>query len=169
MKCQEFQKQIYRYRELTSTERDSLHLHHDQCETCRTLMNQFHHTNGLINKAKLYTPQAANSAVLTERIMNAIEANQKRSIIDQLKSHIESQFIRYAISLVSLCLISFFLYEQQAGRQISAGSRSQTLSSGVQLDLNDFFDAYRARRTNKSKGEDSRYVYYKFRQAGAKP
>jgi hypothetical protein len=76
----------------------------------------------------------------------------------------DNLFVRYAISAVSVFLISFFVYEQQAVDFSPTMNRPyhSEIDNGAVLDYSKFRNTYVRRRDNKSTAVlSSRYSYYK--------
>jgi hypothetical protein len=167
MKCNEFQKQMYRYHEMTSTERSLLSDHVAQCRDCSKLMDQVVTANSLVSKARGFKPEVKNPERMTQQIMNAISLQQK-SPLDKLLVYFDNYFVRYSISLVSLFLIGFFIYEQNTVSTLPIKTLSSQPLSGTRLDMKDFLDTYRKRREDKSESNNSRYTYYKSQTTKAK-
>ena len=160
MNCDEFQKQVYLYHDMTSTERSLLSEHIAQCNTCSKLLDHVLTAKALISKAREFRPEVKNPERMTAHIMNVIEAQQK-SYLDEILLYLDSYFVRYAISLVSLFLIGFFIYEQNTVRTVPIRKLSLQPVNGIKLDMKDFLDTYRSRREARSELKNSRYTYYK--------
>jgi len=159
MNCNEFQKRVYLYREMTSTERSLLSDHFAQCSACSKLMDQVVTANALISKARAFNPEVKNPERMTQQIMNAINV-QQRSPLDKILLYFDNYFVRYSISLVSLSLICFFIYEQNGVSTPPIKTLSSQPLNGIKLDMKNFLDTYRKRRESRSE-LNSRYTYYK--------
>jgi hypothetical protein len=170
MKCSEFQKQIYLYPEMTMDEKSLLDKHIALCEDCNKLMERFSHTDLLIQKARSFKPEVKNPEWVTQRVMIAIEKNKKANVLDGVIMLIDNYFVRFAVSLVSLFLVSFFIYEQQSINVHRNRERSsQLLKQGIKLDMKAFSVTYRKRKENKTaESSNSRYAFYKSQRAEIK-
>lgn len=166
MKCQEFEKRIYLYEELTPAEKKLVKDHINQCAACSKLIEQISNYRAVIQKAKVHQPELQNPHPLTQRILNVIENEKKEPFLKVWFTYLDSLFFRYVISALSIYLISFFIYEQQALEQPSEiGKISKTVIQGAILDMSKFHSAYNRRRANRTlESLDSRYVYYRYRQ-----
>ncbi len=171
MNCRKIEEKIYLYMELTSSEKKRVDEHLTQCDACSKLAHQLFHSREVIKNAASHKPQLRNPQPLTQRIMNAIENEKSRSVFSVLTDYMDNLFVRYAISAVSVFLISFFVYEQQAGDFSSSISRSSKLeiNKGAVLDYNKFRNTYVKRRDHKpTVSLSSRYSYIKSEQVGRK-
>lgn len=164
MRCREFEKRIYLYEELTTEERKVVDHHINQCAACRELIEQISNSRAIIKKVKLHQPEAQNSNRLTQRIMNAIDQEKEKSLLEVWVTYLDSLFFRYATSALSVFLISFFIYEQQAIDPSSeVGKISKTEIQGAVLDMSKFHSTYTRRRESRPlEPLSSRYTYYKF-------
>jgi predicted anti-sigma-YlaC factor YlaD len=163
MKCREVEKRIYLYEELTTAERKLVDDHINQCEACSKLIEQVFRSQTVIKKAKLHQPELQNPHRLTQRVMNEIEQEKDQSFFKVWVTYLNSLLFRYAISTVSIFLIAFFIYEQQAiDQQSEVGNISKTEVQGAVLDLTKFHSAYNMRRENRPlEPLGSRYTFYK--------
>jgi hypothetical protein len=166
MRCREFEKRIYIYEELTNAERKLVDNHLHQCEACSKLLEQISNSQTVIKNARLHQPEVQNSHRLTQRIMNAIDQEKEISFLEVWVTYLDSLFFRYAISALSIFLLSFFIYEQQAIDKPSAMVKiSKTEIHGAILDMSKFHSTYNKRRENRPlEPLSSRYTYYKFEQ-----
>jgi DNA repair exonuclease SbcCD ATPase subunit len=163
MNCEEFKDRIYLYEELTASEKTLMDDHQSQCEACNKLAVQYFQSQALIRKARALKADAKNPYQLTQRIMNSIAKEKEVSLLDQLVSYLDNLFVRYAFGVASLCLVAFFLYEQQTiDRIYSINKVTKTeIKPGPVLDMNIFLNHYRKQRVNKEPVPISRYAYYK--------
>ncbi len=167
MKCRKIEEKIYLYTELTSSEKKRVDEHLTQCVACSSLAQQLFHSQEIIKKAANHKPELRNPQALIQRIMNAVENEKSQSIFSVLNDYMENLFVRYAISAVSVFLISFFVYEQQAADFSSSIDKSSKLeiSKGAVLDYSKFRITYVKRRDNKPTASlSSRYSYFKSEQ-----
>jgi len=170
MSCKEFQQQVYLYRELTPSEKKVLDKHLSMCDACNKLMDQISRVNSLMQQENLFKPEVKNPHLLTERIMRAITTQQESNVLDDVIAYLHSYLVRSAVSLVSIVLVSFFVYEQQlTGIQTNEKASPQPISRGTRLDMKDFLDTYWKRREKRqAEPSNSRYAYYKSQKAEIK-
>lgn len=170
MNCRKIKEKIYLYTELSSSERKMVDEHLTQCDACSKLAQQLFHSQEVIKNAASRKPELRNPQPLTQRIMNAIENEKSRSVFSLLTDYMDNLFVRYAISAVSVLLISFFVYEQQADSSSSVTRTYKSeISKGVVLDYGKFRNMYIKRRDNKPTATLSyRYSYLKSEQVGKK-
>jgi predicted anti-sigma-YlaC factor YlaD len=162
MNCRNIEELLYRYQELASAEKKMVDEHLTQCETCNQLARQLFFSHRIIRKAASHKPALRNPHVITQRIMNAIELEKRRSIVAVLSDYLDSIFVRYAISVISVILITFFVYEQQPANYSTSERRNTIsgISKGTVLESGKFMNTYVKQRENKNK-LNSRYSYYK--------
>lgn len=170
MNCRRMEEKIYLYTELASSEKKIVDEHLHQCEACGNLARQLFYSQGVIENAAGHIPELRNPHRVTMRIMNAIEKEKSRSIFSVLTYYLDNIFVRYAISAVSVFLISFFVYEQQAVDFSSySGTNKTEINKGAVLDYSKFRNTYVRQRDNKPTAIlSSRYSFYKSEQVGIK-
>lgn len=164
MNCRRMEEKIYLYKELTSSEKKRVDEHLTQCVACSKLAQQLFHSQEIIKNAANHKPELRNPQALTQRIMNAIEKEESQSIFSVLTDYLDNIFVRNAIRAVSVFLISFFVYEQQAVDFSPSFTKTykSEISKGPVLDYGKFRNTYFNRRDNKSTAVlSSRYSYYK--------
>ncbi len=171
MNCRRMEEKIYLYTELTSSERNLVDEHLTQCVACSKLAQQLFHSQAILKNAANHKPELRNPQALTQRIMNAIEKEESQSIFSLLTDYLDNIFVRYALRAVSVFLISFFVYEQQAvdfSPSLNKTYKSE-ISKGLVLDYGKFRNIYFKRKESKPPADlNSRYSYYKSEQAGIK-
>ncbi|MBK5277658.1 MAG: hypothetical protein JJE09_02225 [Bacteroidia bacterium] len=157
----EFEKRIYLYRELTSVEKEITDVHIAQCQSCSELATRVFQEQNLISNIGSSKFSVKNSQQLTQRIMNSIErAEKSTSGFNGLITFLDSLFVRYAFSALSILLITFFYMEQQ-----HEGHKAQTINKievnhGSILNTSSFLKAHQKRREDKEKTiSASRYSY----------
>ncbi len=109
MKCQDFEKNIYLYSELTKQEKNQLQQHLDSCTACQQLFlsmqkmqNQIHH----IAEEKM---EIRNPALLTHKIMQKIASQTIRhSFGDVMEGYFRVSLIKYSFAVVSVILVMAF-------------------------------------------------------------
>lgn len=106
MKCNDFERDIHLYSELTEEERIRVDSHIQECSACKELFQLAIATQTLLKK--VYTKsELANHGRLTSTIMQAITAQQQQSA-----SWISNLFLKYTMVAGSLALIIAFGVEQ---------------------------------------------------------
>jgi hypothetical protein len=95
--------------------------------------------------------------------MNSIAKERGVGVLDQLASHLDNLFVRYAFGMASLLLVVFFLYEQQSidSADSIAKITNTEVKPGPVLDMNVFLNHYRKQRVKKDPVPISKYAYYK--------
>jgi len=160
MNCNEFEKRIYLYRELTAKEKEITDKHIAQCESCCALATEVFQQQELIRKMGAIKSTVKDPEWLTQRIMNSVERKDKRtSYLDSVASFLNSLFVRYAFSVLSVALMAFFYVEQHAGDQIKMVAKVEIMQ-GTILNTSSFM---RSHINNRQKGQQalsiSRYTY----------
>jgi len=163
MKCSEFEDRIYLYEELTSSEKTLLDNHRNDCNTCSQLADQFIQTQALIRKASAVKADVKDPHQLTLRIMNSIVAKSQVNVMNKLTFYLDTFFVRFSFSTVSLLLVVFFLYELPTIDRVDSNNQvtRNEIKSGPVLDMKLFLNTYRKQRTNKEPTPISKYAYYK--------
>jgi predicted anti-sigma-YlaC factor YlaD len=163
MNCSRFEESIWLYDELTPSQRKDMDEHSINCKTCRKLAEGFFQSRALLKKVSTQKPAVQNAPHLTQRIMNAIEKEKRMTWLDELVSCLDSYFLRYAFSAVSLFLISFFVFEQAAEYTPPMVSiNTLAIKQGPVLDMNTISNTYLTWRENKeSRRSISGYAFYK--------
>jgi predicted anti-sigma-YlaC factor YlaD len=160
MNCSEVERRIYLYRELNETERKQADEHIAQCESCRALSTRVFLHQELIRKISPVKPRVKDPEWLTQRIMNSVERKETRtSYMDAAASFLNSLFVRYAFSALSIALMAFFFVEQQPGDQTKTVAKVE-ITQGTILNTSSFM---RSHINNRKKREQtlsiSRYTY----------
>jgi hypothetical protein len=163
MKCSGFEENVYRYEELTPSQRKDMDDHSTNCRACSRLAAEVFQSRAVINKIREQKPEAQNAHQLTQRIMNAIEKEKRMTWLDELASSLDSYFLRHAFSALSLFLISFFVFEQTAEyTPPMVNINTLAIKQGPVLDMHTFSNTYLRRRENKEPRRSiSGYAYYK--------
>lgn len=160
MNCSEFEKRIYLYRELTAKEKEITDKHIAQCESCSALAAQVFQHQELLREINAVKPTIKEPDRLTQRIMNAVKVKDRSTNhIDAVVSFLNSLFVRYAFSTLSVLLIAFFFAEQQAGDQTKAVIKTE-ITQGVTLNSSSFLRSHFETRQKKEQALSiSRYTY----------
>lgn len=163
MKCSEFEDRIYLYEELTASEKTLLDSHRNNCNACGKLADHFIQSQALIRKARAVKADVKDPHQLTLRIMNSIVTKRQVNVMDKLTFYLDTFFVRFAFSTVSLLLVVFFLYELPTIDRVDSTNQVTRIEikSGPVLDMKLFLNMYRKQRTNKEPAPISKYAYYK--------
>lgn len=163
MKCSEFEDRIYLYEELTASEKTLLDSHRNDCTACSQVADQFIQSQALIRKASAVKVDVKDSHQLTLRIMNSIVAESQVNVMDKLTFYLDTFFVRFTFSTVSLLLVVFFLYELPTIDRVDSNNQvtRAKINSGPVLDMKLFLNTYHKQRTSKEPFPISKYAYYK--------
>lgn len=113
MKCADYKRMFYLYDELTDTEKLKVQRHIASCAACQRL---FHHVQQERHVFKTIAPSyraTGTDPALTMRIMHAVSSKKslKLSVTGKLLEFLQYRPVRYALSVLALSLICFFLVE----------------------------------------------------------
>lgn len=161
MKCNEIEKSIYLYKELSPPERNILDAHLAQCPSCRALADQVIESRSTVNQVRRIMPEIENPERVTQRIMRTIGAQSKIGLWSQITAYVDTVFVRYAFSFASLVLILFFVSEQSVDSQLNnVIDKKIEITQASILNTRAISNNYLMKR--KSNGQAfSRYTYYK--------
>lgn len=158
MNCRKMGEKIYLYNELTPSEKIVVDQHLSQCDPCSQLAREVLYSQAVIKNAAKRRPELRNPSVLTQRIMNAREKEEgKLSILSMLFNQLDGIIVRYSMGIISVILISFFIYEQQT--EGNSAARKNITNAGTLLDYGKFMNAFVKQRDDKI--SNNRYSYYK--------
>ena len=151
MSCQECERLIFEYSELTSIEKEKVNAHLEICKSCMMLFNSASYSAQLIKRAAGTIPILQNPVRLTNDIMNRISKPVPHSsnLFDFSLLRLKFKYVQYAMAAVSIFLLFFLAIEQL---QFSINSledqsfRKEDLPKLVILNRNDF-----RQELNKSK------------------
>lgn len=163
MTCSEFEDKNFLYEESLVSEREAMDVHRSECEACRKLADQFFQSQASIRKVSAVKADIKDPQQLTLRIMNSIVEKNQINVIDKLTFYLDTFFVRFAFSTVSLLLVGFFLYELPTIDRVDSKNQitRNEIKSGPVLDMKLFLNTYRKQRTNKESTPISKYAYYK--------
>lgn len=163
MTCSEFENKIFLYDELTASDKALLDSHRNDCNACSQLADQFIQSQALIRKVSAVKADVKDPHQLTLRIMNSIVEKNQVNVIDKLTFYLDTIFVRFAFSTVSLLLVGFFLYELPTIDHIDSKNQitRNEIKSGPVLDMKLFLNTYRKQRANKEPTPISKYAHYK--------
>ena len=111
MKCSDFEKDIYLYKELTPQERAQFDAHVSKCDHCLQRFNAVRSLHKAFEMTLSEAPQPRHHAALTRQIMDAVEGMQQRKrfpLKDILRSIIVAP-VRYQMACLSMVLVVFGL------------------------------------------------------------
>ncbi|MEY4931519.1 MAG: hypothetical protein RI909_2243 [Bacteroidota bacterium] len=162
MKCQDFEKRIYLYRELTDDEKKLTDIHISGCESCQALLRRVSQQQNLIKTIATKKILAKQPQRLTEQIMNSIEQSEKRANpLRGVTAFLDSLFVRYAFAVLSFLLISFLYQEQQDANPIASVAHAE-IQHGSILNTNTFLKRHVKNRTQRTTSLSiSKYSYAK--------
>ena len=151
MSCQECERLIFEYSELTSVEKEIVNAHLQTCMPCKELFSSASYSVNLIKRAAGAIPILQNPISLTNDIMYRISKPVPHSsnLFDFSLLRLKFKYVQYAMAAVSIFLLFFLAIEQL---QFSINSledqsfRKEDLSKLVILNRNDF-----RQELNKSK------------------
>jgi len=162
MKCHDFEKSIYLYRELKDDERELTDIHISGCESCRALFGLVSQQQNLIQTIATRKIQVREPQRLTRQIMNSIERNEKRvSPLNTVSSWLDNLFVKYAFTALSIVLLSFLYMEQQETTAVRPVADIH-IRQGSVLNSNTFFKQHVKRRAQRATSLSiSKYTYAK--------
>ncbi len=114
MSCQEFEKQIVFFTELTSEEQAKVTLHLNTCKSCSALFESTAHSNNLVLKASRVQLEIEDPFRLTNDIMARIRTEESKHWNFWNVSFLKFEFtyVKYTMTAFSFLLIAFFGIEQ---------------------------------------------------------
>lgn len=114
MSCQEFEKLIILFTELTDEEKAKVNAHLSTCKSCSALFESTSQANNLVLKASKVETAIKDPFRLTNDIMARIrtEKRQPWSLFDLSFLKSEFTYVKYAMAAFSFLLIVFFGMEQ---------------------------------------------------------
>ena len=110
MSCQDFEKNIILYTELSATETNLLQQHVQSCQECQNLFLEVQTVQ--ISMAKIATAKAEirNAARLTNKVMEKVaQEKHKPTIIEIFSEFIQGNSIKYAFATISLTFVLVFI------------------------------------------------------------
>ena len=143
MNCQECERLIFEYSELTSVEKEMVNAHLGTCMSCKELFNSVSYSANLIKRAAGANPILQNPVRLTNDIMNRISKPVPHSsnLFDLNFLRFEFKHVKYAMASISIFLILLLGIEQfqfSINNIDSQSFRKEDLSHSVILNRNDF-------------------------------
>jgi anti-sigma factor RsiW len=127
MKCQDLERMIYVYDELTAQEQHAVTMHTQGCPACRALLANVQHATALVQEIASAKPRPENYSKLTGTIMQAVAQKRRSTRL------INSPLLRYAMVATSLALVVAFgtasFYADVAPRKQYPSAKTVTLNS----------------------------------------
>ncbi len=110
MSCQEFEKQIILFTELTDEEKTKVTAHLSICKSCSALFESATLTNNLVLKASKIEMENQDPFRLTNDIMARIKEEERKpwSFLKLFFLKFEFTYIKYTMAAFSFLLIAFF-------------------------------------------------------------
>lgn len=160
MKCEEAEKRIYLYRELTLQEQRELDQHVSTCKSCQQVMQSTLHVEALLRKSIEVNPQPKNAALLTQSILTSIKKKEKQAGFSALLDYFDSYIIKYAFAALSIILVTIFVNEYS--QETVVLRQNLTFSQdGPTLNTPEFHQKFHQRKRQKETQPISHYAYYK--------
>jgi len=112
MKCNDFERNIYLYAELSDEEKSTLTQHLASCATCHELFEAVKQTGALVQGLADRKRVIRNTAQLTHKIMSGVTRQEKKNFLWPWRAlPAKHDFIRYAFALASFFLALGFGFE----------------------------------------------------------
>ena len=160
MKCEEAEKQIYLYRELSQHEQREVDQHVSTCKACQKVMQNTQYAEVFFRKAAHVIPQPRNHAQLTQRILTSIKKKEQHSFISTLFDYLNGYFTRYAFAALSVFMVVVFVSEYSKEEVILP--KSITVNTGGPiLSTSALRENFRQRKQRKEEQPVSHYAHYK--------
>ncbi len=117
MNCQEFERQIILFTELSEDEKLKLEVHIQNCAPCKELFASVTYTNSLIGRAAKISQVLQDPTRMTRKIMDRIKKPEHHwwSRFDFSFLDLDSQYIKYGMATISFFMIAFYGVEQMKG------------------------------------------------------
>ena len=156
MNCKDYEPLIYLYEELTVSEKEKVELHLQHCGSCKKLLDRVRQQQQVLKELASIKAAPKDPGKLTHNIMRALEPKSKPSWPELLAAYVDALWMRSALGAASVCLVVFFLVEQQKSPIVAF---SKSLSSGegfrVRLNISKFLEAHRNRGNTKARTENT--------------
>lgn len=138
MKCSEFERRIYLYRELTPQEREETDLHLETCQACRMVKEALNNVERITALHRNQTSARTPEARMTDRVMSAIR-NSKENNAGWLDKMLQGSILssaRYGMAAVSLTLTVLFIIEYTNAGKASLLVNERRIITGETAELN---------------------------------
>jgi adenylate kinase family enzyme len=138
-------------------------MHIAHCAACRALVAQVIESRSIIKKAHSTIPEIINPNLVTQRIMHEINAQSKIGLWSQITANVDTVFVRYAFSAVSLVLILAFVWEWQIPEDNEKTlNKKVKVTQGSVLNMQEISNRYfKKRESDKPEQVVSRYANFK--------
>jgi hypothetical protein len=113
MNCDKIERLIYLYEELLPEERRAADSHLSHCNACMARFQQMQQMRLTLQAAASVKAKIKSPGRLTQHVMLAVHANNRRRPAVSIPHLLDSLFTRYAFGALSLVLLFFFVSEQQ--------------------------------------------------------
>jgi hypothetical protein len=133
MNCQEVEKQIVLFTELTSEQKAKVNNHLSTCKSCSVLFESTTHTNNLVLKAAKVEMEIKDPFRLTNDIMARIKEEESKhwSFLNVSFFKLEFTYVKYTMAAFSFLLIVFFGVEQLQSQAIREVASTHSLKKVV--------------------------------------
>ncbi|HET9487278.1 MAG TPA: zf-HC2 domain-containing protein [Chryseosolibacter sp.] len=115
MNCNEVERRIYLYGELTPREREETDAHITTCATCGKISERVHRERQMLREMLLAPPPVMAPSRITDRVMRAVEKTREErenlTLLTFLSTLIFARPLRYAMAAFSLLLVGVFVNE----------------------------------------------------------
>lgn len=146
MNCQEFEKQIVLFSELTPEERERVETHLATCTSCKALFESMLLLSSRTTMVGRAIPDFPDPAKLTDNIMRQIRQEQVHRRLPLL--YFPLQHVRYALAVVSVFFVFFLGVELLHIPAQSPSVTTQLESRSIVVDKGKFREALR--KSNKT-------------------
>jgi anti-sigma factor RsiW len=140
MKCKECEEKIWTLSELSASEQQQVMMHVKQCKVCADELAKAERMATFMAKDNRALMHPENAARLTNKVMQSLPQSIPKSSRTEL-------MLEYMLRVASIVLIVFFIIEQLPIDKIT---KQLSNSRTVELNLSNFFDAYRKERKTKT-------------------
>lgn len=112
MNCQECEKSIWMYSELSLVERSYIDGHIESCSDCRKLKEEIQTVSQILKHATPLVPELKNAAALTNRIMDALPSRNS-TWSERFSDVLDNAWLQNSLRLASMVLIVLFVWESK--------------------------------------------------------
>ncbi|MFM7856233.1 MAG: anti-sigma factor family protein [Flammeovirgaceae bacterium] len=140
MKCKECEEKIWTLPELSEREHQQVMTHVKECSVCADELAKVERMATFMHKADTVLIHPENAARLTSKVMQSLHQ-------PAVKSSRTVLILEYMLRVTSMVLIIFFITEQLPVAKIT---KQLSYSRTVELNLSNFFNAYRNERKTKT-------------------
>lgn len=134
MSCQEIERNLYLYAELTETEKREVDNHLTTCSSCREVWAAIVDSQQKIKTVAFIRPEPENAARLTHKIMSGIQQEPAaHSWMDTVDNLLRKVVVRYSFSGLSLGLVLLFVTQFYQGSVQPSGETPMASEATVTL------------------------------------